>query len=723
MAFGIENPSPQTAVAPRDTAPPSSTVLPLPPEGYGSFDWWTTTIKADESKRDDNYKPLWDRNVQSYLARARNQLNSAFDTDTITVPKDFANVEQKKAQLFFQLPKIVCRALQPRWEAVTMLAQAILRFYLGPARINAMRVMHECLFDALCPSGLLCSKIGYEATQDGIVPMMVPNPQAAPTPQPGSILGLGPTSPAMMAIDVPRIISEKYFWERLSPAKVIIPSDWHGSDYDKAPYLGHLFKMPTAIAMRVFGLSEDDLKSSTASDEHRIQSERTSESYAPTDEVTGRELFYQAHLFDPNEKHPERFRQLVLIDGLDRPAVHRDSPYQKFDPKTGRLVMGMRGNPIHIGALRYVSDSAYPPSECTIGRGLVDELGKFRTQMVLLRDRAVSTIAFDENRLGAANAEKIRKGILGAWIGVPSLDGSNPLSQELAKAHTNQDNYRGNDYIDRDLSEVWAFGPNQRGEEAMESRTATEMQIAQQNSSARIAAERGLSTLYFVRGAMKVWSLLQMFADNQEWIEVIGADGVAQMQQWNKQSIAGEYIFEADPDSAAQVDITQKRNDDIKLYEMVARDPNTNRVPILRELMADFGFDPQQSVVTQLPAKGPEPASVSFSMKLEDLSLQDPLFQLKVSLLQQSGYTIPPEVIQAAQAHAATAASLMAHAGLPPDAATVTSAMQGMKTPINGGSAMAGVSTGHPGTALKAERLNKHTERHTGGIPNAPGLQ
>src|SRR5258708_37252727 len=109
MPMDIEDPKPAGAWK-GGVSPRREKILPLRDEGFGSYDYWQREIKAAEQKRDDDQKPDWDHNIKSYLAKP---LISTPDIDKIIVPKDFANVEQKKASLFFQLPKMVCEASRP----------------------------------------------------------------------------------------------------------------------------------------------------------------------------------------------------------------------------------------------------------------------------------------------------------------------------------------------------------------------------------------------------------------------------------------------------------------------------------------------------------------------------------------------------------------------------------------------------------------------------------
>jgi hypothetical protein len=703
-------------------------VLPLRADDeFGSFSFWKKEILASEQKRDNDYKPTWDRNVHSYLAKP---LISAPDVDRIIVPKDFANLEQKKAQLFFQIPLLHCESEDPDLQDAVPLAQAILRFYLSRHRVDAMTTMNEVLFDALNCSAIMCSKIGYESVQDGTKPVQIsqPSPNAGqppppapalggappqgPTQPPGSVLGLSappvpPTQPIM--VDAPRIISERYFWERISQAKILIPENFVGSNFDLAPWLGFEFVEPWDLVKRKYKLSDEEVSRFSGDDDHKIRSESMT-SRTNVSSVRGWELYYKAALYDPKAKNPDQVRLLVLLDGYDKPVRHRDCPYQKIDPETGSI-MGMKGYPVHVGAIRYVSDMAFSPSETTISRSLVDELGKFRTQMVQLRDRAVPQVGFDPMRIGGPQSEeKIRRGIYAGWIPIPGLDANNLPMAELAKAHANPDSYRANDYIDRDISEVWAFGPNQRGEEAVQSRTATELDLAQQASNTRQGKDRERVVDYFLKGSEKLWALIQMFATDEQYIKIIGQDGVARFDKWDKTKIAGEFVFEAKADSAMQPDENSERMMHLKVYELLAKDPNVNRVEILHKLAAAMDYDPSKLVVDQLPPKPPEPVKAGISFNGVDLDIGRPEFPIVLALLRQSGYQLPDELIAQAQQHKQAQSAIMAMSGIgdPSISAGLAPASSAGVGPT--------ITTPqeHGGMAPRAERLNKHQDKNTG---------
>ena len=154
--------------------------LPLPPEGHGSLQYWQSQLQDAEDKRKPYKENDWDRNVQAYLGKT---LTTAPDHDTVTVPKDFANVERKKAELFFQNPDVNLTAKQPGLEEAVQTFQAVLNYTLGPEGVDAGAMMTEVTFDA-CMTGLLASKIGYESFQQGEVPMQIgEQPVEQPPPE------------------------------------------------------------------------------------------------------------------------------------------------------------------------------------------------------------------------------------------------------------------------------------------------------------------------------------------------------------------------------------------------------------------------------------------------------------------------------------------------------------------------------------------------------------
>jgi len=251
-----------------------------------TVEYWRAQITAAEEKRD----PLvteWRNNVQRYLAKT---LPIQPKAHTVVVPLDYANTEQKKAQLFFRVPELHLKATRPEYEGAVPVFQAVVNHYLGRHGVDAKTMMDEVLFDALCPSGLAVTKIGYEPTIHGM--RTVPDPQTGlPMPDPND-----PTQPAT----VPNVIHEAYYWNRISPEKALIPADFHGSQYDRSPWLGFKFELDADVGIRRFRLPKDF----QGGRDHAITGLNEAEAPkqdAPRKKIRGWEIWYKLSLVDPTE--------------------------------------------------------------------------------------------------------------------------------------------------------------------------------------------------------------------------------------------------------------------------------------------------------------------------------------------------------------------------------------------------------------------------------------
>lgn len=292
----------------------SQAPLPLAEDGYGSIGYWNEQITGAKEKV-DTYKDEWNRNVQSYLTK---MLDKVADQDRVVVPLDFANIESKKAGLFFQTPEVQLTAKQPGLEDAIAIFQAVIEHQVSPDGVDALGMMREVLFDALCPSGLMISKIGYESFEDGMIEVptgeMQPDPNAAP--QPGSVLGLQPVPQVPVTAPAPNVVFERYFWRRISPAKILIPTDFKGGNYDRAPWLGFEFDLDWEVAKNIYDLSDETQAKLHTDDDRVLKSEKDGGNRA-SKRVRGWEIWYYTYCYDPTVKHPEAMRLLVILEGIN----------------------------------------------------------------------------------------------------------------------------------------------------------------------------------------------------------------------------------------------------------------------------------------------------------------------------------------------------------------------------------------------------------------------
>ena len=648
----------------------------LPTEGPGSFAFWRG--EADRSAQ--FWKTLatkrkWDENVQAYLGQT---LDSAPSSDTVVVPKEYSKVEQKSSLLFFQVPEVTLTAKQPGLEPAIPVFQAVLNDKLTN-EINASALMAELLFDVLCPAGIAASKIGYEVEQDGM--SVVQQPAMDPTGQP--IVDPMTGQPAMMPVPVPNIVHEKYFWERIPVKSLLIPVDFHGSDFDKAPWLGFKFETDMALAARTYKVSKDLLKPSK-NDSTRLQADLKHEDPAG-EKVCGYEIWYRAALYHQDVANTELFYQLVWFDGMEQPAVMRPSPYQVV--QNGKLTGGMRGNPIHLLTLRYVSDQAVPPSDVFMSRALSEEMSKSRTQMIQQRDRARPINGYDPAQIPKDAVDKMVSGDYQEWIPIPGFGTQQAAAGPITQASFPRDNFSFADVIERDIEEVWSIGANQQGLQSRRGQTATEASIQNSATQTRMKREQTRVAQWFVKGVEKLGSLIQMFADDPDYVEVVGPDGMRNLQTWDKTAIQGRFAYSAKPDSTLQLDAAFDKKNALDEYQFFRKDPLVNPQYLLQRTARRIGADPAQFVAPPPPPPPPPPPLPS--LKGDDLNPFNPQY---------------PNVYAILTAHGVQ--------GLTPPPTPEQSAMQMARQ-------IPAAQTEHGGMQEKAEPLSKHQAEQTGKLPGA----
>jgi hypothetical protein len=445
-------------------------------------------------------------------------------------------------------------------------------------------------------------------------------------------------------VERPYLVHEEYFRRRLSPDKLLVPAEFEGEEFDRAAWIGMEFEKDIETARREYGLPESFSGKRRESFDTLSGEKADVGSEMAAERVEGIEIWYRASFFDPEELHPEKVRCLVLIDGYEDPVKHMESPYQQMSPE-GKLI-GMIGYPISPLTLRVVAGSVYPPSDVSISRPVSEELSKGRSQMIQQRDYSRPMRGFDKNAIDPDTASKLTAGDIGGLI---PMDG--PLQDrvwEISRQQFPRENFTFDEICNRDYEELWAIGPNQRGLSEDTNRTATELNIIQGASNVRLDSERSRVLTWFIKGTRKFAALLQMFADETKFVEVVGEQMAPQLRPWNRQLVAGEYVFQAKPDSHLRIDAAAERQQQLQLYNLLARDPNISRVELLKSLLMKFNLDPTRIVVQQLPPPPPEKPKLSLSVAAEEIGLPH-----VIELLKQYGVEVTPQMAQQANMHRA----------------------------------------------------------------------
>lgn len=625
------------------------------------------------------FEPAWQKNIDAYTPDPTN----AKWGEEVNPGVDFYQVEQKKDQLFFDTPFVILipdplTVVQPPGppgappppndadaQAPAIAAhQAKLNQLLGRRKLDVKRLADKVLFDVLCPSGCGWTKIGYtnitKATQ-------------IQRPSPYVPLGQPQPPPDMQTVDVP--IFEEFFWERMSPKKGLIPNSFHDTEFDKAPWLGEKFQMPLRVAKRTYHLP-DDFNPKSANDEQVFKHPGITND-EDEDQVSGEELWYKASLFDDHEAHPQKIRQIVFIDGIPDPVVHRDSPYQTFGDDGKLTPDSLIGFPIHVCTIRDLADSAYVPSDCTITRPLVNELARFRTQLIEQRDSSTSVRIADENIITPDVITKVIRSPWGAILPIAGFDAARPPMMELVRPTYPRESFQAQETIERDIAKVNSMSANQTGTQQDTVRSATELTYVQQNSNVRLQAERNRFLAWFLAGVQKLDALVQRYPEQGGQ----GAPPTAPL---------GRYTFDIKPDSGVHIDSETDLKRFTALYNMLAKDPNINRMELHKDLLPLARLDPGKLLV-QPPPKGPEPPKITTIIRGEDLSPLSPQYANVLQMLSALGIKMEQTPVTPDLMH---------------NAATQQAAQQ----------------PAHPGPPPGADTISKHTTDHSGSTPNFGGL-
>lgn len=677
-----------STLPPRPARQSAKGPAPLPLEGFGSRQWWDDQITAAEEKV-KKYAPGWKKNIARLIGHPLDIMPTA---DTVVVPLDHANVEQKKALLYFKNPEVQLTAA-PGHQAQADAVQAfgtLLNKYLGPDGVDAESTMDELLTDVLCPSGIGWIVLGLDVTEDGTKPVIVGYQETLAM---GSVLGLQPVQTPIVE-QAPNIIHQRYFMDRISPLYGLVPARFHGSNFDRAPWLGYLFEMDAPVAQRRFGLTDDEMQSATGDPQRLNEDEKPTQH--DTDVVYGYVLSYKGSLYNPVVKHPEEIWRLILIKGVDRPLKH-DRPYQQY-AADGTTLIGLRGHFISAYTPRYVSDSAFVPSDVSITRQQVDELSKGRSQMVQQRDRARPMRWINLAHADPAQAAKIKNG---QWqeIIFTTAHGNEVMGEE-AHATYPRENFEFNRQIKSDVNEAWAFGNTQRGLAEETRRTATELSVQSHASETRMEKERLRFVKWYSRQAEKLGGLIQLFEDDRETVEILGEEDTQKLVQWDRTKLPLRFVCTAKPDTMQRQDAAGEFKRALDLYQMTANDPNVNRVELLKGLMRKANQDPTKIVVTKLPEKGPDQPKVSIAISGDDLNPSMPQFPIVQAFLAAGGVQIDPQNIAL---------------GL-----QLATKQEGLAAQTETGGPVPGVPSvdrEHGGSAAQVEPLSKHAADDTGRLP------
>ncbi len=544
------------------------------------------------------------QNLRAYRNNIENSLKGGTGDDELRIPSAFWNTEQKRSQLFYQVPTI---RLKPKTEAAKLVAPTftqILQDYLGPEHINVAKPMATAVFDVICPMAYGVMKVGYQ-------PITMPVPTGAQDAEGADIMRDHP-------------VDDDYYVKHISPGCLLYPSDFIEFDFDDADWVG--FRFWEDVPQGEKGGQSDSkgyydclLVDTPSAGQRSYQNRRE-----------GVEIWYKAYKLDPTVTDPKLERMFVWMNGDDAPREHRDSPYQYRSPIDGSI-RGMKGHAVKVLKIRPMSDTAVPPSDVAMTRKIADERSRGRTQALQHRDRSLPVFGYNALTVTEPTLAKLEQGIIDGLIGM-----NGPQQQDIwqiAQGHLTNDSYRFDDVCERDEQKAWAFGNNQLGIDNGGQRTATELSIAENNSQVRMAYEQAWVLWFFASKIVEpVAMLLQQFADRTSFVGIVDQNGDTQFRQWNKQDIQGEFAFEVLAGSQLRKDQATEAKKAMDWVNFSAKSPYVNQIESWKAVAEAFNLDPQKMIVQPPPPK-PPPPSIGISFKGEDLNPLAPQYTNVVLIL------------------------------------------------------------------------------------------
>jgi hypothetical protein len=600
------------------------TTADLPAATADQWGPWQARIKAARTRREDKVGD-WQRNVdrRKVATTARSgdtptHINTA--ESRVTVPKDWAKTKAKIANLYSATPEV---RLTPRSE---MFAPAVepfgreLNSTISDCSVG--NTIEEVLADVVNASGIgavivSCAKRTIEKLVDKYDPMIV---QLTGIPQ--------------EQIPVTDVADLKYLVDRISPADLLIPSDFTGSNYNKAKWLGYDGRMTWAQAKNQLGLTDDQKDDVIGEDKRAKGSSADSlntdtSAFKDSEVVEFTELFAWKHYYDPEEKNFSALQRLVFVHGLEDegPAIVEDYQVQKR-MEDGRIV-GVKMNPIQVITLTYISDENLPPSDSTVARFQIEELEASRSAQVQQRKHSTPFRWGDSNRIGNAARAKLDAGNFQdiIWVNGP---GERAMG-EVSRASYPQERWEFDAVMDRDLNDIFQVGENQAGNFAKGERSAREAGIIDKQFQRRVGQEQDKVQRFFL-------GIVEVLAGHLALYGTFDLpDEVGQMRQ----EMANAFLYSTRVDSTVRQDADERIEKLTRGLNLTAQSGYVNPKPIIAEIWELLGVDPSKVVIDPQP-KAPEPVKVSIG------SAEDIINPVMLGALMRTGQAPGPEDIAAA---------------------------------------------------------------------------
>lgn len=575
---------------------------------------WKGRIERCKKVRTD-LVTAWSENVDY---RRGKPFTDETDTDRVNVNLDWSLTKAKGAQLFSQVPQVYLTAKRKEFKSAIAVFAKMLNDTLTEADMGS--AVNEAVNDAINASGVGVVLVGYKSTSEQ-----------------KELPDIDPLTGTPKVVDT--TVDEQFYCRRLSPSDLLWSTEFTGSNFDDADWIGHSGTMFWSEAQPTFNLKDEDKEKILGAKgiAQNLRDDSDSSSSVDDPVVEYDELYYWMHRFDSKEKYFKKIGRIVFVQGIDNPVVNEPWAAQVFDEQS-RKYAGVCKFPIRILTLTYISDDAIPPSDTAIGRPQVNELIDGRTDEMLQRKRSLPVRWYNPDKVDPLVGENLMRGEYQAFI--PIQGGGDRSIGEVARANYPRESEAFDRRAKQDLQEQWQVSSNQVGAFAQGERSAREAGIVQQNFATRIGVERGRVAKLITGISEVMGGFLALYGE----ITLLGDEDQQRLMTggWNPKSLAGEYVYYIRPDSTVLLDADQRIERDMKLLNMVGKSGFVNPEPLLEEIIELSGHDPAE-LMKQPEAPPPDQPNIGYSFKGEDL-----LNPIAIALLMRAGQAPTPQELQQA---------------------------------------------------------------------------
>ena len=582
-----------------------------------------------------------------------------------TINPDWSLTKTKTANLYSQVPTVQLTHDNKAYAAAISPFAKALNYELSEKRANVGVAMEEILNDVVNAAGVGAILVSYVARFENV---KMPLEEQIQTPS-----GVLPTATLTMdqltrlekaglvhLKDSPRTVSDKFCCTRKSPADLITPRQFVGSNFDDADWVGYSGRMAWADALNDLKLKLSD-KSRVLGNETKTQDtlrrdNNDQETITLVEMVSYDEIFYWRHRMDPDCKSLQSIWRLVFVHGIGEAVIHEQWTGQQFnDPQAPGKYIGCSKFPLRFLTLTYITDNPIPPSDSQAGRPQVNDMRRSRSQMFQNRERSIPIRWFDVNRIDPTLQDTLMRGVVQGMIPTNG-DGSRSVG-EIARASYPAEDMAFDRQVKQDLMESWQIGENQQGGQAGGKHTAAEADIVQQNFSTRIGQERGRVASCFTSIAETMAGLMILFSD---FPNLSDQEKQAMSQAWDDKSVVQDIVFTIRPDSTVLLDSGARIKKLTDFLNITVKSGYINPEPIIREIAELSGIDPAEVMIQPAPPRPDEP-NISYRFTGKD----DMMNAMVVAMLLHSGQGPTAEEIAQAKQLLQDAAQLPAPPGAP----------------------------------------------------------